>query len=311
MIKQFIKGVHFVDLIRCSTISATNDRSIEKWERNASIRGRICIPRNCHLFETSEQLNDSALINNSLEEKMFSSFIDVGGDRLSPIDRSRHSSYINTLHIFPFSSLHNIIHRLKVRYSLHSILSIPDVCELGRHRWFQSLFHHCTVPQWWNSDRNQPLRGWDSLPSSFICWGKALFFDWNRKNSAFSSQMNSPSETPSMRLLGGCNPTQRNSACWNTNWSVKVFFAIHVGGHGLAALPESTVPSYSQQEQSFSVRARHYLLHFSILFILYSAEKKQNTHYNFLFTLARLFLIVFRLGWPHGNDCCAISTARS
>ena len=98
----------------------------------------------------------------------------------------------------------------------------------------------------------------------------------------------SPPETTLMRLLGGYYPTQRNSACWHTN---RPFV-------------------YSTRTEILCTRAR---LFFSFIFLFFSffILQRKNTRYNLFFTLSRLFLIVFRLGWPDGNDRCAMSTACS
>ncbi len=60
-------------------------------------------------------------------------------------------------------------------------------------------------------------------------------------------------------LLDGFSFTQHRETLViveNAKLSVKVFSAIHVYGHELSTLPVDVVPSYFQQQQSLSVRAR-------------------------------------------------------
>jgi hypothetical protein len=61
-----------------------------------------------------------------------------------------------------------------------------------------------------------------------------------------------------MSLLGGYFLPNTEKLCLlkMQKYFVKVFFAIHVCGHGLAALPMGRTHLYFQQDQSFSVRAR-------------------------------------------------------
>ena len=94
-----------------------------------------------------------------------------------------------------------------------------------------------------------------------------LFFDWNTKNSFLSQQMNSSLDhlyAPVEWLL----PNTEKLYLLKYELNREVFFAVHVCGHGLAALLVGTSPSYSQQEQSFFVRARNYsfFLFYSFLF---------------------------------------------
>ena len=97
--------------------------------------------------------------------------------------------------------------------------------------------------------------------------------------------------------------------------SVKVFSAIHVCGHGLAASPMGIIPFLpSQQDQSFSVRARAnspFTSCFSFSSVYFFFSSRNNFHYNFFFMRARLFRSSCRLGWFAGSERCAISTACS
>ena len=112
------------------------------------------------------------------------------------------------------------------------------------------------------------------------------------------------------------NPTQRNSACWNTKIFREGLFRnpcsyitawidyLTGGSNPFCIFNKNRVSLYARagvlSSQSFSLPS----------FYFDFSKNKQNTHYNFFFTLSRFPRYPWTAGWFGGNDCCAISTAR-
>ncbi len=117
-----------------------------------------------------------------------------------------------------------------------------------------------------------------------------------------------------MSLLGGYLFTQHRKTLLveNAKYFVKVFSAIHVCGHGLAALPMGRTHLYFQQEQSFFVRACPLLRHFPFNQFIFLFEKKQKILITIYFlNLRGSFDTVQNTVNFGGNERCRISTARS
>ena len=99
-------------------------------------------------------------------------------------------------------------------------------------------------------------------------------------------------------------------------YSVKVFSAIHVRiATWIDYLTGGWNPFvFSTRTEFLCMRARvfsllkHFLFHH---FIFLFSKNKQNTHFNFILIMSRFFLYICWWGWFDGNECCAISTARS
>ena len=76
-------------------------------------------------------------------------------------------------------------------------------------------------------------------------------------------------------------------------------------GHGPVCI-------FNKNRVSLYARARIlFIRHFQFNHFIFLFEKKQNSNYNFFFTLSRFLLYPCRLGWFDGNERCAISTAGS
>jgi hypothetical protein len=88
-----------------------------------------------------------------------------------------------------------------------------------------------------------------------------------------------------MSLLGGYIFIQHRETLLveNTKYFVKVFSAIHICGHGLAALPMGRTHLYFQQEQSFSVRARVFSSKIFSIQSFYFSFRTKKTEYELQF----------------------------
>ncbi len=111
------------------------------------------------------------------------------------------------------------------------------------------------------------------------------------------------------------NPTQRNSACWNTKIFCKGLFCNPCSYHDMDWLPYRWVEPFcifNKNRVSLYARACSLfsIIFFSITLFVFFRET-QNTHYNFFFTFSRVFRRFSRVGWFGGNECSPFSTARS